>query len=87
MTNVATGDPADPSVLLERIDPAQHVARFYAISVEPTLFAETALVRRWGRIGTAGRQMIELHASPAIAQIEQLRWIGRKLRRGYIERD
>ena len=30
------------------------MARFYAISVEPTLFAETALVRRWGRIGTSG---------------------------------
>ena len=59
---------------------------FYAISVEPTLFAETALVRRWGRIGTGGRQMIELHASPVIAQIELQRWIGRKLRRGYVAR-
>ena len=69
MTN-ATGDPAEPSVLLEKVDHARRMARFYAISVEPTLFAETALVRRWGRIGTAGRQMIELHASPVIAQIE-----------------
>ena len=41
------------------------MARFYVLSVEPTLFAETALVRRWGRIGTAGRQMIDLHPSPA----------------------
>jgi predicted DNA-binding WGR domain protein len=86
MTN-ATADPAAPSVLLEKIDHARSMARFYAISVEPTLFAETALVRRWGRIGTAGRQMIELHASPVIAQIEQRRWITRKLRRGYIARD
>jgi hypothetical protein len=31
--------------------------------------------------------MIELHASPVIAQIELRRWIGRKLRRGYIARD
>ena len=83
----AMRDPADPSILLEKIDPAQHMARFYAISVEPTLFAETALVRRWGRVGTAGRQMIELHASPVIAEIELRRWVGRKLRRGYIARD
>jgi predicted DNA-binding WGR domain protein len=86
MTN-DTGDPAEPSVLLEKVDHARRMARFYAISVEPTLFAETALVRRWGRIGTGGRQMIELHASPVIAQIELRRWIGRKLRRGYIARD
>jgi predicted DNA-binding WGR domain protein len=85
MTN-ATGDPAEPSVLLEKVDHARRMARFYAISVEPTLFAETALVRRWGRIGTGGRQMIELHASPVIAQIELQRWIGRKLRRGYVAR-
>jgi len=81
------GTANDTDILLERIDHARSMARFYAISVEPTLFAETALVRRWGRIGTAGRQMIQLHASPAIAQIEQRRWISRKQRRGYIARE
>ncbi len=33
------------------------MARFYAFSIEPTLFGETRLVRRWGRIGTVGRMM------------------------------
>ena len=58
----------EDAVLLEKVDHGKRMARFYAISVEPTLFAETALVRRWGRIGTRGRQRIELHASPVVAQ-------------------
>jgi predicted DNA-binding WGR domain protein len=40
------------------------MARYYVLSVEPTLFAEWSLVRRWGRIGGAERTRIELHSSP-----------------------
>ncbi|MER9475744.1 WGR domain-containing protein [Mesorhizobium sp. M0520] len=29
--------------------------RFYALSIEETLFGHACLVRRWGRIGTTGR--------------------------------
>ncbi|MEM1364057.1 MAG: WGR domain-containing protein, partial [Pseudomonadota bacterium] len=29
--------------------------RFYALSVQRTLFGEWALVREWGRIGVGGR--------------------------------
>lgn len=42
---------------IERRDPARNMARFYVLSIEPTLFGETQLVRRWGRIGTHGRMM------------------------------
>jgi predicted DNA-binding WGR domain protein len=49
----------DPDVLnvlaLERVDRTKNMARYYVRSVEPTLFAEWSLVRRWGRIGGAGR--------------------------------
>jgi predicted DNA-binding WGR domain protein len=77
----------DPDVLnvlvLERVDRTKNMARYYVLSVEPTLFAESSLVRRWGRIGDAGRTRIDLHASPRLAQIALNTWLERKRRRGY----
>ncbi|WP_109670660.1 WGR domain-containing protein [Mesorhizobium loti] len=40
---------------IERRDADRNMARFYALSIEETLFGQTCLVRRWGRIGTTGR--------------------------------
>ncbi len=68
---------------LERVDRAKNMARFYVLSIEPTLFEDLALVRRWGRIGSAGRERIDLHPSRPIAQIELKKWLDRKRRRGY----
>ncbi|MBB4066622.1 WGR domain-containing protein [Gellertiella hungarica] len=45
---------------LQRIDPRRNMQRFYALSIEKTLLGEVALIRRWGRIGTFGRQRVEL---------------------------
>ena len=42
--------------MLERIDRARNISRFYVLSIEPTLFEDLALVRRWGRVGSAGRE-------------------------------
>ena len=67
----------------ERVDRARNMARFYVLSIEPTLFDDLALVRRWGRIGTLGRQRIDLHPSRPVAQIELKKWLDRKRRRGY----
>jgi predicted DNA-binding WGR domain protein len=79
-----TDDPGALNVLvLERVDRAKNMARYYVLSVEPTLFAEWALVRRWGRIGDAGRTRIDLHLSPPLAQIALDTWLERKRRRGY----
>ena len=65
----------DPDVLnvlvLERVDRTKNMARYYVLSIEPTLFAELSLVRRWGRIGGAGRTRIDLHASPPLADSAQ----------------
>lgn len=72
-----------PPLLLRRIDPARNMARFYALSIEPTLFGDLALVRRWGRIGTKGRERIELHAGDAAAQAAFDRLARTKRRRGY----
>ena len=77
----------DPDVLnvlvLERVDRTKNMARYYVLSVEPTLFAKSSLLRRWGRIGGAGRTQIDLHASPPLAQIALNTWLERKRRRGY----
>ena len=74
-------DTDNPTLLqvlvLERVDRARNMARFYVLSIEPTLFEDLALVRRWGRIGSAGRQRIDLHPSRPAAQIELKKWLDR----------
>lgn len=42
---------------IERHNAERNMARFYALSIEQTLFGQPCLVRRWGRIGTAGRRI------------------------------
>jgi hypothetical protein len=34
-----------PFVILDRHDPARNMARYYVLSIEPSLFGDTALVR------------------------------------------
>ncbi|QRG10307.1 WGR domain-containing protein (plasmid) [Xanthobacter dioxanivorans] len=43
------------TVQLRRIDPSRNMARFYMLTVQPSLFGEWCLVREWGRIGSPGR--------------------------------
>jgi predicted DNA-binding WGR domain protein len=74
----------DDALILRRTDPARNMARFYALSVEPTLFGGASLTRRWGRIGTSGRQIVELHADAEAARLSREAWLRRKARRGYV---
>jgi predicted DNA-binding WGR domain protein len=72
-----------PVAGLRRIDPTRNMARFYSMDVERDLFGRVVLVRRWGRIGTAGRTRLDEHpnegrALAALAAIER-----QKRRRGY----
>jgi len=62
-------------LVLERVDRAKNMARFYVLSIEPTLFEDLALVRRWGRIGSAECERIDLHPSRPVAQIELKKWL------------
>ena len=39
---------------LERHDPERDMARFYMMTIAPTLYGQWALVREWGRIGSSG---------------------------------
>lgn len=78
MTSV---DP--PAVILIRRDAERNMARFYAVEVEEDLFGGGVLVRRWGRIGTRGRECREWFALRAAAEAECALWARRKVRRGY----
>lgn len=70
-------------IQLRRLDPNRNMARFYALTVQPTLFGQFALVREWGRIGSAGRMRTDLYSTPTEVEtaLEKLR--RSKERRGY----
>ena len=66
-----------------RIDGRLDMARFYVLIVSGTLFGDPALVRCWGRIGTAGRVRIDLFPTAGEAEVAKARLLASKLRRGY----
>ena len=71
---------------MRRVDPTRNMARFYSLDVERDLFGRVVLVRRWGRIGTAGKVRLDEYpeegrAFAALAALER-----QKVRRGYLLR-
>lgn len=72
-----------PYTYLERREPARGMARFYAVSVAPTLFGDWALVHEWGRIGSPGTVRTHWFASEGEAEEAHARLAARKVRRGY----
>jgi predicted DNA-binding WGR domain protein len=71
------------SASLSRIRPALNEWRYYRLEIWPDLFGGALLMRHWGRIGTAGRQRLDVH-SDAGAAVNALAAIVRaKSRRGY----
>ncbi|PYE94858.1 putative DNA-binding WGR domain protein [Rhizobium sp. PP-F2F-G38] len=69
---------------LERCDPSRNMARFYALSLEPSLFGEIVLVRRWGPIGSAGRSRVEFFADERAATAAMMALLRQKRARGYM---
>ena len=51
--------PIQHALVLHRIDPDRHVARYYSLMIERDLFGTVRLVRNWGRIGTTGQEKAE----------------------------
>ena len=47
MANISECDSSLLHIILERVDPARNMARYYVLSIEPTLFAKHTLIRRW----------------------------------------
>ena len=71
------------SVYIERTDKAENKARFYAMSIEPTLFGDASLLRRWGRIGSNGKQKIQCFENESQAVELFLTIVRQKRARGY----
>lgn len=69
---------------LERIDPARNMARFYQLSVQPTLFGEQSVIRCWGRIGTQGRSMMVTFATEDEAVMAYQKLVRSKEAKGYL---
>lgn len=70
-------------IVLRRSDAGRNMARFYALSLQASLFGETLLVRRWGRIGTHGRTRSDWFDAPDSAEVELNRIAKAKAKRGY----
>jgi len=69
--------------VLRREDPARNMARFYCLSLEPSLFGEILLVTQWGRQGTYGQRRMMSFADRKSASAALTRALSAKLRRGY----
>lgn len=72
----------DP-IHLVHVNPDLNMARFYGISLQPTLFGEMSVLRNWGRIGTRGQAMIVTYANPEEACVAFGKLEAQKRRRGY----
>lgn len=74
----------DPDTLhIRRIDAERNMARYYTLSIQPTLFGDVSVVRNWGRIGTRGREKVQLFCKhdEAVTSFQQI--ARQKLRKGY----
>jgi predicted DNA-binding WGR domain protein len=79
---VSVAAPVQP-VTLCRVDPSRNMARFYSLEVERDLFGRVVLVRRWGRLGTAGRTRLDEHKGEGEALAALVAMQKAKQRRGY----
>nr|WP_256469325.1 WGR domain-containing protein [Bradyrhizobium sp. 141] len=79
--------PEPEPLHLRRIDAARNMRRFYALSMQPTLFGEMSLIRNWSRIGVNGKVMVQTFDGSAEAVEAFGRLERAKRRRGYAVED
>ncbi|MCO5966552.1 WGR domain-containing protein [Sinorhizobium meliloti] len=70
-------------IYTERTDVSKNMARFYALEISNSLFGETCLTRRWGRIGSRGQSKTHHFAMEADAVELFLKLTRQKRQRGY----
>ena len=70
-------------VYLTRIDASRNMARYYRMTVQPTLFGEWAVVREWGRLGSGGQVRVAAYPSEAEADAAMTAIGRQKGKRGY----
>ena len=73
------------SLLFHHVDPERNMARFYVLSLMPTLFGETSVIRTWGRIGSRGQEKMETFDSGDTAAKARAALARRRLQRGYTQ--
>jgi predicted DNA-binding WGR domain protein len=75
--------PVQHHLVLHWVEPEQGIRRFYSLMIERDLFGTIRLVRNWGRVGTKGQELVEIHPDE-IAAGQALEAVARlKRRRGY----
>jgi predicted DNA-binding WGR domain protein len=78
-----TRSPVQHALVLHKVGPDRGVARFYSLVIERDLFGTIRLGRNWGRIGTNGRELVEVYPTEIEAG-EALEALAKaKRRRGY----
>lgn len=75
--------PSRPPRQLALVPEAANCWRFYRLCLQDDLFGGTALLRQWGRIGTAGQSRLDLHADLGQAQAALATLLRQKIKRGY----
>jgi predicted DNA-binding WGR domain protein len=68
---------------VERSDTSRNMSRYYAMSIEPRLFGDICLLRKWGRIGTKGQMMVHHFSREEEAVHLFLDLLRQKRKRGY----
>jgi len=68
---------------VERTDATKNMARYYAMSIDATLFGDVCLTRRWGRIGARGQALQHHFRREEDAVLLFLELLRNKRRRGY----
>lgn len=86
--DAASGDSADMIIqpyhlYVERVDGTKNMARYYSLSIQPTLFGKPSLLRCWGRIGSRGQQKIHVFEDERHAVRLFLELALQKRKRGY----
>ncbi|RTM10920.1 MAG: WGR domain-containing protein [Hyphomicrobiales bacterium] len=75
--------PTNAATHLHRIEPALNMARYYCLSMAPSLFGDICVVREWGRIGRRGRIRIDFYGEAEEAHAARAAIEHAKRRRGY----
>ena len=68
---------------LRRVDPARNMRRYYRMEILSDLFGDVSLVREWGRIGSRGQMLIEIHVDEGQAINSLMKLARTKQRKGY----
>jgi predicted DNA-binding WGR domain protein len=76
-------DQFPEAIALASVDPSKNRYRLYWLRVQPTLWGELSLVRRWARRGSQGRTQATTYAGADSARAAFYRLLRLRLRHGY----